>query len=100
MRSPLPRLQVRFERVVVSEMGLVDGIVVVSVVELLVAGRTQDRDWLVADRGVDKQLEVEDSDVRWAMCCVPVPCCSQLCNGRRTGKRIWDLAPAVRRGGE
>jgi hypothetical protein len=21
-------------------------------------------------------------DVRCAMCCVPVPCCSQLCNGR------------------
>ena len=40
MRSALPRLQVRFERVVVSEMGLVDVIVVVSVVELLVAGRT------------------------------------------------------------
>jgi hypothetical protein len=77
--------------VVVSECGLVVGVVVVSV-ELRVAGRT--RQGLAGrDRGVDKQLRVEDGDVR-AMCDVLRPCAVLL---QRAAHGQADLAPAVRR---
>jgi hypothetical protein len=79
---------------VVSEYEVVVGIVVVSVVELRVAGRTQDRDWLVA------KIEGWTSNWKLRMVMCDVRCAASLCRAAPNSATGGARASGFGAGGE